>query len=240
MNTSEQINELAVALAKAQAAIQPAAKDKQNPAFRSRYADLASVWDACRAALTENGLSVVQIPTDAGEGRIGLITTLLHSSGQWISGLLVLPLVKNDPQGAGSALTYARRYALSAMVGVVADEDDDGNGASGRQAPPQQRAQPATYTPPPAEQAPSENVQAKLRFLAFASEVVGKPIRSWADALKVWKTNYDEPQTMDEWRAAASAFRAAVKPTQAGLSAEYDEIEQTERQVSNGAAGVAR
>lgn len=139
MNTSEQINELAAALAKAQAAIQPASKDKTNPAFRSRYADLASVWDACRAALAENGLSVVQIPTDAGEGRIGLITTLLHSSGQWISGLLVLPLVKNDPQGAGSALTYARRYALSAMVGVVADEDDDGNSASGRQAPQQRQ-----------------------------------------------------------------------------------------------------
>lgn len=179
MNTSEQINELAAALAKAQAAIQPAAKDKQNPAFRSRYADLASVWDACRAALAENGLSVVQIPTDAGEGRIGLITTLLHSSGQWISGLLVLPLVKNDPQGAGSALTYARRYALSAMVGVVADEDDDGNSASGRLAPPQQTqaAEPVRKTAanngnPPAmmSDAQAKRIYAKRNGLGYSKD----------------------------------------------------------------------
>ena len=102
------------------------------------------------------------------------------------------------------------------------------------------RAQPATYTPAVAPEAKPPNVEAKLRFLAFASEITGKPIRSWGDALKVWKTSYDEPQTVDEWRAAASAFRAAVKPTQAGLAAEYEDIETTEKQLSNGAAGVAR
>lgn len=240
MNTSEQINELAAALAKAQAAIKPAAKDAKNPHFNSRYADLAGVWAACREPLSANGLSVVQMPVDSEAGRVALVTTLLHASGQWISSMVSTRLQKDDAQGVGSALTYLRRYALAAMVGVVADEDDDGNGASGKAADKPTRAAPATYTPAVAPEAKPPNVEAKLRFLAFASEITGKPIRSWGDALKVWKTNYDEPQTVDEWRACASAFRAAVKPTQAGLAAEYEDIEQTERQVSNGAAGVGR
>lgn len=130
MNRSDTITELAKALVKAQAAIQPAVKDKTNPAFRSRYADLSSVWDACRKPLTDNGLSIVQMPIDAEPGRVALETILLHSSGEYISSTVSTALVKTDPQGVGSALTYLRRYALSAVVGVVADEDDDGNAAS--------------------------------------------------------------------------------------------------------------
>lgn len=135
---SPSVTALAVALAKAQAAIAPAVKDKTNPAFRSKYADLAGVWDACRKPLTDHGLSIIQMPVDVEAGRVGLTTILLHSSGEYISSTVSAPLTKNDPQGVGSALTYLRRYALSAMVGVVADEDDDGNAAS-RQ--PQQFAQ---------------------------------------------------------------------------------------------------
>ena len=128
MTHSEQIKDIATALAKAQAEIEGAKKDSTNPHFKSSYADLASVWDACRKALTGNGLSVVQGPV-SDEGRVGVTTMLMHSSGQWLESTFFMRPTKDDPQGAGSALTYARRYALAAMVGV-APEDDDGNAAS--------------------------------------------------------------------------------------------------------------
>lgn len=133
MNTSEQVNELAMALAKAQGQIKGAVKDAENPHFRSKYADLASVWDACRDSLSANGLSIVQSPrgiqTTAGGWAVELETRLLHSSGQWMADTLTVPVGKADAQGVGSAVTYARRYALAAFVGV-APEDDDGNAAS--------------------------------------------------------------------------------------------------------------
>lgn len=128
MTHSDQIKDIATALAKAQAEIEGAKKDSTNPHFKSSYADLASVWDACRKALTVNGLSVVQGPV-SDEGRVGVTTMLMHSSGQWLESTFFMRPTKDDPQGAGSALTYARRYALAAMVGV-APEDDDGNAAS--------------------------------------------------------------------------------------------------------------
>lgn len=131
MTTSETINELAGALAKAQGQIKGAAKDADNPFFKSKYADLASVWEACRAAVTANGLSVLQAPRAAafeGGWIIEVETRLLHSSGQWMADSLTLPVGKPDAQGVGSAITYARRYALASFVGV-APEDDDGNAA---------------------------------------------------------------------------------------------------------------
>lgn len=132
MNRSEAINELATALYKAQSNIQTAKKANENPHFRSKYADLASVWDACRTALTNQGLSVLQSPrmifTESGAGVVELETMLIHSSGQWMSDTLSVPLSKLDAQGVGSAITYARRYALAAFVSVAPD-DDDGNAA---------------------------------------------------------------------------------------------------------------
>jgi len=126
---SAEINELASALAKAQAAIKPAKKDSDNPFFKSKYADLASVHLACMEHLTVNGLSVTQTLYTNGDARTYLVTSLLHSSGQWIKSVAPVNPVKNDPQGMGSAITYMRRYSLAAMVGV-AQEDDDGNAAS--------------------------------------------------------------------------------------------------------------
>lgn len=125
---SENINELAAALAKAQGQIEGAKKDSANPFFKSTYADLASVWDACRKQLSDNGLSIIQCPEEAENG-IAIETMLLHSSGQWKSGRYVIPVAKNDAQAMGSAITYGRRYALAAMVGI-APEDDDGNAAT--------------------------------------------------------------------------------------------------------------
>lgn len=126
------MKELATAMAKAQGQIKAALKDSKNPAFRSSYADLTSVWEACREALTKNGFSVIQrTDFDAG-GEVWLETMLLHSSGEHVSSRYPLRPLKQDPQGYGSAMTYARRYCLAALVGVVADEDDDGNAASQR------------------------------------------------------------------------------------------------------------
>ena len=129
MNRSDTLKDLAPALAKAQRSIKAAVKDSVNPHFRSKYADLGAVWEACREALTANGLSVVQMPVDVADGRVGLTTMLLHESGEFVSSTVSTPLTKNDAQGVGSALTYLRRYALAAMVGVVADDEDDGNAA---------------------------------------------------------------------------------------------------------------
>ena len=131
MDKSEQINELATALAKAQGAITPAIKDSNNPFFKSQYADLASVWDACRKPLSENGLSVVQTI----DGNDKLETTLLHSSGQFISSTLSIVAKDQTSQSIGSAITYARRYALSAIIGICPD-DDDAEAAMGRPSEP--------------------------------------------------------------------------------------------------------
>lgn len=137
---SDSIKQLAAALAKVQAALQPAIKDKNNPAFKgAKYADLNAVWDVCRQPLTENGLSVAQMPVGNDSGRIGLTTMLMHESGEWLANTVYVRLAKDDPQGAGSGLTYLRRYSLAAMVGIVADEDDDGNAASQQS---QRQAQP--------------------------------------------------------------------------------------------------
>lgn len=129
MKTSETIAKLASALAKAQGQMRAAAKDSINPHFKSRYADLAGVWDACREPLAANGLAIMQAPGEIGDKNITLTTMLAHESGEWIQSEFTIPVSKPDAQGVGSAITYARRYALAAMVGIVQD-DDDGNAAS--------------------------------------------------------------------------------------------------------------
>lgn len=129
---SESLGKLADALAKAQGQIRGAIKDSENPFFKSSYADLAAVWDACREPLSKNGLSIIQT-TDMQNNEVLLVTTLVHSSGEFIRGVYPIRPVKPDPQSMGSAVTYARRYALQAMVGI-APEDDDGNAAAGNRA----------------------------------------------------------------------------------------------------------
>src|SRR5690242_10640889 len=112
MQKSENINELASALSKAQATLQAAKKDSKNPFFNSKYATLESVWDAARTPLAENNLCVLQT-TSVVDNVLCLETTIAHSSGQWICGLLPLFPKAKDSQSIGSAITYARRYALS-------------------------------------------------------------------------------------------------------------------------------
>jgi hypothetical protein len=104
--------------------------DAENPYFKSKYATLESCWNACRDLLSSNGLAVVQSPGSDGNGRIVVRSTLIHTSGEWISASVSLKPVKDDPQAAGSAITYGRRYGLCALVGIVTNDDDDGNYAT--------------------------------------------------------------------------------------------------------------
>lgn len=123
MNQSEHINELATALSKCQSELTYAVKDSTNPFHKSKYADLTSVWDSIRIPLTKNGLSVVQTIEIQGD-QILLVSTLMHSSGQWIKSVLPVLNANKTSQGQGSGITYARRYALAALVGCVQDDDD--------------------------------------------------------------------------------------------------------------------
>jgi hypothetical protein len=122
---SQSIAALAAALAKAQSELKPAPKDSENPFFKSSYADLATVSKTAFPVLSKHGLSVSQV----AEGEGGITTILMHTSGEWLKGTLTLKPVKADPQGIGSAITYARRYALASICGL-ATEDDDGNAAT--------------------------------------------------------------------------------------------------------------
>jgi hypothetical protein len=129
MSQSESIANLAKALSIVQGKLTYAVKDSANPFFKSKYADLESVWDACRSLLADNNLCVIQMPGNYFEGRMWLITKLCHSSGEWIEQEMSVPVQKMDVQGCGSALSYMRRYSLSAFIGIV-QSDDDGNAAS--------------------------------------------------------------------------------------------------------------
>ena len=121
---SETIGKIAAALVALQAEILPAAKSAENPHLKSKYADLASIIEAAREQLAKNGLAVLQRAHPCEKG-VQLQTTVVHTSGEWISdGGLLVPAQKIDPQGFGSAMTYARRYGYAAMLGIVQDDDD--------------------------------------------------------------------------------------------------------------------
>jgi hypothetical protein len=125
---SESIQTIAKALVQVQKTMGRAIKDSSNPYYKSKYADLGSVMDACIEQLNENGISVLQ-PMDVNDkGDPMLVTTLLHESGEWIKSFAILPVKELAPQALGSAVTYMRRYSLAAIVGVV-QEDDDANAA---------------------------------------------------------------------------------------------------------------
>jgi hypothetical protein len=153
LRTSSEIGEIAKALASAQAAMKGAVKGSNNLFFKSKYADLESVWDACREPLTKNGLCVVQFPkskfygtpevyeykSKSGEPQFGVkvvyevsvLTRISHSSGQWMEDRVSTLLPNGNPQAVGSAITYLRRYALQSVAGI-APEDDDGEATTGR------------------------------------------------------------------------------------------------------------
>lgn len=204
MRTSESIDKLAAALAIAQGQLQPAVKDSTNPHFKSNYVDLHGVWKSCRDALSKNGLSVVQGGGERGDGStITYVCRIMHASGQWIESDLTLRPVKNDPQGVGSAITYARRYLLASMVGVAPqDEDDDGNAAS---APAQRPVASA-----PATRIGTAGVDPKAAFKAAVQKWAGVSPEDAAaacrDLCRAWKINDAQMQPSD-WGAATAEVR---------------------------------
>ena len=131
MNKSDSIKNLAGALCETQKTELFALTSKKNPFFKSKYADLSSVWDAIRLPLTSNGLAITQTFANDNTDGVTIETTLMHISGEYISGSLHIKPEKNTPQGAGSAITYGRRYALMAIIGI-SPEDDDGERAMAR------------------------------------------------------------------------------------------------------------
>ncbi len=183
---SEDINDLGAALCKAQASLSHAHKDAANPFFKSTYATLASVWDACREALTGNGISVAQSPETDEKGML-LRTTLIHQSGQWMSSVIPLCGGLKNMQELGSALSYARRYGLASMVGVCPADDDDGNAASGRT---EQQSRPAAKQPKPE---PSRVPEPKFEGPTFGKAPIDKPLpQPEMDEAEKWVARLDE------------------------------------------------
>lgn len=144
---STQHTSIASALAAAQAEMGPAVKSAENPHFRSKYADLASVMDACLPALNRHGIAVIQPLSESEFGR-SVVTRFIHSSGETLECPIPLIVGKNDMQGLGSAITYARRYGLMSLAGI-APEDDDGNAAAAsmRNAPAVEKVNEAAVIP---------------------------------------------------------------------------------------------
>jgi hypothetical protein len=132
---SPTFSKLATALAKAQLKMSNASKDQTNPAFKSKYADLAAVREACMPPMNENGIAVIQTPSANDVYAVTVVTLLIHESGEWLENSLTVRAAKQDAQGIGSAITYLRRYQLLSIAGIAPDDDDDGNGASGNGRP---------------------------------------------------------------------------------------------------------
>lgn len=209
MNMSQSIGELAAALVAAQANIEGAVKDKTNPHFRSKYADLSSVVDAIKKPLNDAGLSYTQVMHDA-DNAAKVETVILHKSGEWMScGVISVPVSKHDAQGYGSALTYARRYSLSAAFGV-APEDDDGNAAS-KAAP--EKGLPTGPITPTTGARDAMNPEQMKRIEKVASEVIDcfevNAIGSAYDVLEEAKFDADEKVAL--WTFFDSKMRSALK-----------------------------
>lgn len=147
---SESIDQIFMALSKAQASLKPALKNKTNPYFQSKYADLDSCMEALKDPLSKNDLCITQLPSQ-NEGNLSVTTVLGHKSGQWIMSQITMRPEKNTPQGIGSAITYARRYGL-AITGLVTEDDDDGNDASGKD----NKNKPKPPPPKPKNHAPTK------------------------------------------------------------------------------------
>jgi len=168
MEKSETIGKLAEALSKAQGEIKPAAFDATNPHFKSKYATLGAIVESCKDALSKNGIAVIQ-GTNSVDGRVIVETMLVHVSGEWIKSSLSMKTERDNAQGCGAVITYGRRYSLAAMVGIVADEDTDGETQNKGQGSVKNDAK--AYKPIPAKQ--NATVPAKTQTTTLADKLTG-------------------------------------------------------------------
>lgn len=191
----ERMNKIVPAFIAAKKDFSPALKDKTNPAFRSKYADLGACLEAVNDALLDNGIAIIQETFDCESG-ITVETVLMHESGETIrSGKLHIPAIKQDPQGYGSALTYARRYSLMAVCGI-APEDDDGNASSN-----------------PATQQPSKPAGKKMHESEFDDHMAAMEASSDADSLKAsfgkaWNASAGDSMARSNIKASYDALMA--------------------------------
>lgn len=140
---SQDITKLSEALNLAQGEMKGVAKDSRNPHFKNNYASLEAVIDTSKPVLNKHGLAFTQAPGALVDGAVEITTMLMHTSGQWLRSTLHMPVVKKDPQGVGSAITYGLRYSLMAVLGVPPTDDDDGERAMDRSPPRQEQRQQA-------------------------------------------------------------------------------------------------
>ena len=171
MNKSTSIKELAKALVAFQGEVGNAPKEATNPFFKSKYATLESVIETIKPVLVKNGLSFSQFPNEKG-----LTTILLHTSGEWLEATMELVLEKQTPQSQGSSLTYARRYALSAALGIATEDDDDGNSTN---------APVALKKAPPSSVKPDHVLEDKKRIVALLKDL-GKNVTKDDAAITVY------------------------------------------------------
>jgi len=219
MKTSEAIDQIALAFAKAQPAVEGAKKEAMNPAFKKKYADLGAVWEAIQKPMADNGLTLIQFPISEDQDRAGVCSRLLHTSGQWFEDSFTMPVVRPDPQAFGSAFTYARRYAAMAIFGVC-PEDDDANEASHRDAP-----QAARSARPEREAIPSDRwTAAELKQLMNEYGVKGN---AFAEPLGIPSAELNSARLMLEvgiWMNADSKRKLEDLVKLAGRAAHHDLI----------------
>lgn len=201
MTASTELNELGKALALAQSEMKNAKLNRVNPHFKSKYADLAEIRDTVTPALSKNGIAVVQ-GTDATDNGLVVFTRLIHSSGQWIESRFPIPYDK--PQTMGSGITYGRRYTLSAVCNIAADEDDDGNAANEKPV-----AMPSVNGTPGASKAGS-----RATYDAFVKAIRAAPtVKALADWHKANVTEIDKlpPDWLDELRVEYTDRKADLE-----------------------------
>jgi len=191
MAMSEQISNLSTALAQAQSELLPAVKNAKNPMLHNKYADLASCYEATRAVLPKYGLAISQVCMPSEHGYITVKTILLHKSGEWLDSDVTLPCTGNkgvnEAQATGSALTYARRYGLSAIVGLVADDDDDACNACSS---PRQRVETARQEARESNTNPPKDTLRKAFFAKCKEVVTGQDGIEYRDVLIAFLSKY--------------------------------------------------
>lgn len=199
MKTSESIQKISKALVEFQKVVKNPENAADNPFFKSKYAQLAPTLTVVRPLMAQFGLSHIQFPvTLTTDGKVGIITVLLHESGEYIEGEpFLLSPIKNDPQAAGSAISYARRYSLFSILGIAGDEDDDGNVASGKQ----EKGK--------GQQKNSSSVtgDTPLTFGQYKGKSMKEVVKTDRSAIEWIANNYSK----QDWKKAAQEVLKAVK-----------------------------
>jgi hypothetical protein len=213
MEMSAEIDKLAAALSKAQGTMKAAAKDAVNPHFKSHYSTLASVWEAARSPLSGNGLSLSQ-GAHATDQLVSVTTLLMHTSGQWLRDTLTMVARDASPQSIGSAISYGRRYGLSAMVGVAPDDDDDGEAAQ-----PQSNGQQRDYSRPQSSGSAKPQAAVANAFIDWKQQkqlIEAAKTAGWTDAALATfaKDNYGSwaKVPLSEFEKVMAAMQGGTEP----------------------------